>query len=109
MRPRPPHSTLFPYTTLFRSPVVTGLPVSGFTGSLEDRFADAAPQGRGRVRAKTGTLTGVSALAGVATDVTGDPMVFVLMADRVAVPDTLAARDALDRLAADLGACRCGG
>ncbi|GAB3790177.1 hypothetical protein GCM10027601_33090 [Nocardioides ungokensis] len=90
-------------------PVVTGLPVSGFTGSLEDRFADAAPQGRGRVRAKTGTLTGVSALAGVATDVTGDPMVFVLMADRVAVPDTLAARDALDRLAADLGACRCGG
>jgi len=90
-------------------PVVTGLPVAGFTGSLEDRFAEAAPQGRGRVRAKTGTLTGVSALAGIATDVTGDPMTFVLMADRIKVPDTLAARAALDRLAADLGACRCGG
>lgn len=89
-------------------PVVTGLPVAGFTGSLETRFADAAPQGRGRVRAKTGTLTGVSALAGVATDLDGNPMVFVLMADRVAVPDTLGARDALDRLAAALGACHCG-
>ncbi|MFC4783192.1 D-alanyl-D-alanine carboxypeptidase/D-alanyl-D-alanine endopeptidase [Nocardioides sp. MAHUQ-72] len=87
--------------------VVTGLPVAGFTGSLESRFADAAPPGRGRVRAKTGTLTGVSALAGLATDLDGDPMVFVLMADEVAVEDTLDARAALDRLAADLGACHC--
>ncbi len=88
--------------------VVTGLPVAGFSGSLESRFADAAPEGRGRVRAKTGTLTGVSALAGVATDLDGNPMVFVLMADRVALEDTLDARDALDRLAAALGACHCG-
>ncbi len=77
-----------------------GLPVAGFTGSLETRFEDAAPQGRGRVRAKTGTLTGVSALAGVATDLDGNPMVFVLMADRVALEDTLDAREALDALAA---------
>ena len=38
--------------------VLTGLPVAGFTGSLEYRFADAAPAARGRVRAKTGTLRG---------------------------------------------------
>jgi D-alanyl-D-alanine carboxypeptidase/D-alanyl-D-alanine-endopeptidase (penicillin-binding protein 4) len=88
--------------------VVTGLPVAGFTGSLELRFADAAPQGRGRVRAKTGTLTGVSALAGIVTDLDSRPMVFVLMADRVALADTLDARDALDALAAALGACHCG-
>ena len=88
--------------------VVSGLPVAGFSGSLETRFEDAAPQGRGRVRAKTGTLTGVSALAGVATDLDGNPMVFVLMADRVALEDTLDAREALDALAAGLGACHCG-
>ncbi len=88
--------------------VLTGLPVAGFTGSLALRFEDAPAQGRGRVRAKTGTLTGVSSLAGVATDLDGRPMLFVLMADRVAVEDTLDARDALDAAAAALGACRCG-
>lgn len=89
-------------------PVLTGLPVAGFTGSLESRFDEAPPQGRGRVRAKTGTLTGVSSLAGVATDLDGNPMAFVLMADRVALLDTLDARDALDAMAAALGACHCG-
>ena len=89
-------------------PVLTGLPVAGFTGSLASRFEDGPPQGRGRVRAKTGTLTGVSSLAGVATDLDGNPMVFVLMADRVALADTLDARDALDAVAAALGACHCG-
>ena len=88
--------------------VLTGLPVAGFTGSLELRFADVPQQSRGRVRAKTGTLSGVSALAGVATDLDGRPLVFVLMADRVALSDTLDARDALDDLAASLGACHCG-
>lgn len=89
--------------------VVTGLPVAGFTGSLSDRFDTGEPAGRGRVRAKTGTLTGVTALAGIATDREGDPMVFVLMADHVALLDATDARDALDRVAASLGACRCGG
>ncbi|HEU4811691.1 MAG TPA: D-alanyl-D-alanine carboxypeptidase/D-alanyl-D-alanine-endopeptidase [Nocardioides sp.] len=90
-------------------PVVTGLPVAGFSGSLELRFAEGGRDGLGRVRAKTGTLTGVSALAGIATDRDGNPMVFALLADRVALEDTLAARDALDELAAALAACRCGG
>ncbi|MGZ6746061.1 MAG: D-alanyl-D-alanine carboxypeptidase/D-alanyl-D-alanine endopeptidase, partial [Nocardioides sp.] len=88
--------------------VLTGLPVAGFSGSLADRFAESAPPGLGRVRAKTGTLSGVSALAGVTTDLQGHPMVFVLMADRVAYEDTDEARTALDRLAASLAACRCG-
>jgi D-alanyl-D-alanine carboxypeptidase/D-alanyl-D-alanine-endopeptidase (penicillin-binding protein 4) len=89
--------------------VVTGLPVAGFTGSLADRFDGAAPRGRGRVRAKTGTLTGVSALAGIATDADGDPLVFALVADRVKLLKTLDARDALDDAAAALGACHCAG
>jgi serine-type D-Ala-D-Ala carboxypeptidase/endopeptidase (penicillin-binding protein 4) len=85
--------------------VITGLPVAGFTGSLAFRF-DGAPV-PGRVRAKTGTLTGVSSLAGVATDLDGVPMVFALVADRVKLLDTLDAREALDDLAAALGACHC--
>jgi D-alanyl-D-alanine carboxypeptidase/D-alanyl-D-alanine-endopeptidase (penicillin-binding protein 4) len=88
--------------------VVTGLPVAGFTGSLQWRFDDAPAAARGRVRAKTGTLTGVSGLAGLITDVDGTPMVFVVIADRVAVPQTLAARHGLDLIAGALAACRCG-
>jgi D-alanyl-D-alanine carboxypeptidase/D-alanyl-D-alanine-endopeptidase (penicillin-binding protein 4) len=88
-------------------PVVTGLPVAGFTGSLALRFDDAPLPGRGHVRAKTGTLTGVSALAGVATDLDGVPLVFALIADRVKLRDTLDARDDLDDLAAALGSCHC--
>lgn len=89
-------------------PVLTGLPVAAFTGSLANRFGDGAPLGRGQVRAKTGTLTGVHGLAGLVTDRDGHTYAFVLVADRVAVRRSLAARTALDRLAAALAACRCG-
>jgi D-alanyl-D-alanine carboxypeptidase/D-alanyl-D-alanine-endopeptidase (penicillin-binding protein 4) len=88
--------------------VVTGLPVAGFSGSLASRYAEAPAAGRGRVRAKTGTLTGVSGLAGIATDLTGTPMIFVAMADHIPPPLTLKARTALDGITAALGACRCG-
>jgi D-alanyl-D-alanine carboxypeptidase/D-alanyl-D-alanine-endopeptidase (penicillin-binding protein 4) len=86
---------------------VTGLPVAGFTGSLTYRFGDGAPAGLGRVRAKTGTLTGVHALAGVVTDRDGTVFSFAAIADRVAVADTLDARQRLDQVAAALAACRC--
>lgn len=88
--------------------VVTGLPVAGFVGSLQSRFDDAAAAARGRVRAKTGTLTGVHGLAGVVTDLDGNRMAFVALADRVSLPQTLAARRTLDRIAGALAACRCG-
>jgi len=87
--------------------VVTGLPVAGFTGSLSARFVEGDADGRGRVRAKTGTLTGVHGLAGVATDLDGNTLLFALIADRVKVEDTLDARETLDVLAAALGACHC--
>jgi D-alanyl-D-alanine carboxypeptidase/D-alanyl-D-alanine-endopeptidase (penicillin-binding protein 4) len=88
--------------------VLTGLPVAGFTGSLEYRF-DAEDAGRGLVRAKTGTLSGVSGLAGTVVDRDGTPMVFALLADRIALVDTLGARAALDDVTSALAACRCGG
>ena len=87
--------------------LVTDLPVAGFTGSLTYRFAEGPPVARGLVRAKTGTLTGVHALAGIAVGRDGHPMAFVLAADRVRDDDRYDAQEALDRAAAALAACRC--
>ena len=88
--------------------VLTGLPVAGFTGSLQYRFDAGPAQALGRVRAKTGTLMGVHGLAGVADDPTGARMAFVVVADRVDAAVDLDARVRVDRIAAALGACRCG-
>ena len=88
-------------------PVVAGLPVAGFTGSLTYRFTTGEEAGLGRVQAKTGTLTGVHGLAGVVTDRDGTVLLFVAVADRVRLADTLDAREALDKVAAALAACSC--
>ena len=88
---------------------LTGLPVAGFTGSLAYRFDDGKKAGRGRVRAKTGTLSGVHGLAGVTTDLDGNLLTFVLLADKVRLEDTLDARATIDDMAAALGACHCSG
>lgn len=85
--------------------VVTGLPVAGFDGSLADRFDGSS--GRGWVRAKTGTLRGTSALAGLVTDARGRPLVFAFVSNHIPVIGTLDARAALDRLASTLAGCPC--
>jgi D-alanyl-D-alanine carboxypeptidase/D-alanyl-D-alanine-endopeptidase (penicillin-binding protein 4) len=87
--------------------VVTGLPVAGFSGSLGYRFKDKAAAGLGLVRAKTGTLTGVHGLAGIALTRSRQAMFFVAVADEVALPQTLEARADLDRAAAALTTCGC--
>ena len=86
---------------------VTDLPVAGFTGSLASRFDTGDPDGRGRVRAKTGTLTGVHALAGTVTSRDGAVLGFVAVADRVNRANTLDARQDIDELAAALAGCTC--
>ena len=88
-------------------PVLAGLPVAGFTGSLTYRFETGDDAGLGAVRAKTGTLTGVHGLAGTVTTEDGVVLGFVAAADRVRVPDTLAARARLDEVAAALAGCTC--
>ncbi|MGH3424959.1 MAG: D-alanyl-D-alanine carboxypeptidase/D-alanyl-D-alanine endopeptidase, partial [Nocardioidaceae bacterium] len=85
------------------------LPVAGFSGSLAGRFTGPGTDpGLGVVRAKTGTLSGVHSLAGVTVDADGTVLAFVLMTDKVRLPDTLDARATLDRVAATLTACACG-
>ncbi|MEV6023759.1 D-alanyl-D-alanine carboxypeptidase/D-alanyl-D-alanine-endopeptidase [Streptomyces sp. NPDC052036] len=86
--------------------VLTGLPVAGFTGTLSDRYADAAERsGTGLVRAKTGTLTGVNTLAGTVVDADGRLLAFAFLTD--GSMDQTAARTALDRTAAQLAGCGC--
>jgi D-alanyl-D-alanine carboxypeptidase/D-alanyl-D-alanine-endopeptidase (penicillin-binding protein 4) len=87
--------------------VVTALPVAGFTGSLAERFEEGPVAGRGRAAAKTGTLTGVHALAGVATTPDGSTLLFVLMADKVKPEKALDAREALDVVVSTLASCLC--
>jgi len=96
-----------PERSLLRG-VVTDLPVAGFTGSLAYRFTEpASAAGRGVARAKTGTLSGVHALAGTTVDVDGTELAFVAIADRVPLRDTLDAREQLDRIVATLTVCGC--
>ncbi len=87
--------------------VVSSLPVAGFTGSLSDRFDQGAPEGPGRVRAKTGTLTGVTSLAGIAVDLDGSLLVFAMIADQVRPNRSGLAQVAMDNAASALGACHC--
>ncbi len=89
-------------------PVITGLPVAGFSGTLVDRFVDGdAASAGGLVRAKTGHLSGVTSLAGVTTSAAGRVLAFALLADRVDPAVVLEARAALDEAAAALAQCGC--
>ncbi|WP_187284389.1 D-alanyl-D-alanine carboxypeptidase/D-alanyl-D-alanine-endopeptidase [Streptomyces sp. uw30] len=83
-------------------PVLTGLPVAGFTGTLAGRYTDGAA---GIVRAKTGTLSSVNSLAGTVVDQDGRLLAFAFLSTGT---DTEAARSALDRTATALAACGCG-
>lgn len=87
-------------------PIVLGLPVAGLTGTLADRFdSPQTRRGAGFVRAKTGTLIGVSTLAGTVVDADGRLLVFAFMSDGTA--DVDASREVLDRAAAAIAGCGC--
>ncbi|MDT7545237.1 MAG: hypothetical protein QOE99_1347 [Actinomycetota bacterium] len=89
-------------------PVLSGLPVAGFDGTLERRYRKGPGlPAAGVVRAKTGTLNGVSALAGLVRTKDGRLLAFDLTANAVPLGATLASQTALDRLAAVLAGCGC--
>ncbi|WP_019631961.1 D-alanyl-D-alanine carboxypeptidase/D-alanyl-D-alanine endopeptidase [Actinomadura atramentaria] len=86
--------------------VITGMPVAGFSGTLRPpRYTTAqTAAGAGTVHAKTGTLSGVSTLAGITADASGRLLAFAFMAgDGTAPVDP----GVLDLLAASVAACGC--
>jgi D-alanyl-D-alanine carboxypeptidase/D-alanyl-D-alanine-endopeptidase (penicillin-binding protein 4) len=93
-----------PQTAKLR-PLLTGLPVAGASGTLADRYNGATAGGKGWVRAKTGTLTGVNSLAGVVIDTDGRLLVFVFMS--LSNANTTNIRTSLDALALALRQCGC--
>ncbi|MFD8499579.1 D-alanyl-D-alanine carboxypeptidase/D-alanyl-D-alanine-endopeptidase [Amycolatopsis sp. NPDC059657] len=89
-------------------PLLAGLPVAGGSGTLEKRYDDSnSSDGKGWIRAKTGTLSGVNTLAGVVLDTDGRVLVFTLMSSTAGNSDTDSVRAALDVVAAKLRGCGC--
>ncbi len=89
--------------------VFGGLPVGGWSGTLSDRYGSTpgTAAGAGVVRAKTGTLTRVHAIAGVVTTAEGRLLTFAVLTDQVSPDGMEPARAALDRIAAALATCGC--
>lgn len=100
----PDRSNVDPQRTIALRPLLVGLPVAGASGTLADRYHGLAAGGRGWVRAKTGTLTGVNSLAGTVLDAEGRILVFALLSNG---PNPVSVRPRLDALAAGLRSCGC--
>ncbi len=90
------------YRSRYYPELAASLPLAGQDGTLHRRFADLAAEGR--IRLKTGTLAGVSAVAGWVTSRSQRPLAVVVMVNQPgaefgrgpAVIDTIV-RWALDR------------
>jgi D-alanyl-D-alanine carboxypeptidase/D-alanyl-D-alanine-endopeptidase (penicillin-binding protein 4) len=61
----------------WREQFIGSLPIAGVDGTLRERMREGPA--RGRISAKTGTLTGVSALSGYARTVSGERLVFAMV------------------------------
>jgi D-alanyl-D-alanine carboxypeptidase/D-alanyl-D-alanine-endopeptidase (penicillin-binding protein 4) len=89
----------------------SGMPVGGYSGTLRDRYHRAAggATAAGQVRAKTGSLSGLNAIAGIVVDADGRALVFAVLASGAldGGPPPTPAQEALDRIAAALAACGC--
>ena len=81
------------------------LPVAGLDGTLSDRFLST--EGRGLVRAKTGSLPNVTSLAGNALTADNRLLTFVVMADQTPDAGQWGPRQAIDGFASSLAACGC--
>ncbi|BBY26214.1 D-alanyl-D-alanine carboxypeptidase/D-alanyl-D-alanine endopeptidase [Mycolicibacterium sediminis] len=83
-------------------PLVDLFPIAGGSGTLSNRYlnTDAA----GLLRAKTGSLTGTNALAGIVTDASGRVLTFTFISNDAGPTG----RTSLDALATALSTCGCG-
>lgn len=87
-------------STLFLS-----LPVAGYSGTLWDRFG-TAQESKGVVRAKTGTLTGVSSLTGTLTTMDGRQLIYSLISNQHTSGEA-AIEAALDEVSSAVAQCGC--
>ncbi|WP_029369334.1 D-alanyl-D-alanine carboxypeptidase/D-alanyl-D-alanine endopeptidase [Mycobacterium sp. UM_WWY] len=87
-------------------PLVDLLPVAGGSGTLSNRYldTDSGRAAAGWLRAKTGSLTGTNALAGIVTDASGRVLTFALLSNNAGATG----RTAIDAVAAVLRSCGCG-
>ncbi|HET7245518.1 MAG TPA: D-alanyl-D-alanine carboxypeptidase/D-alanyl-D-alanine-endopeptidase [Streptosporangiaceae bacterium] len=90
---------------------VTGMPVAGFSGTLapgQSVFGSFGSQALGMVRAKTGNLSKVASLSGIAAAASGRVLAFAFMADQIPKGSQLpAAAAAIDAMATALAGCGC--
>jgi serine-type D-Ala-D-Ala carboxypeptidase/endopeptidase (penicillin-binding protein 4) len=89
---------------------ITGLPVAGFSGTLAlgpGAFGGTGRAALGLVRAKTGNLATVAALAGVAYARNGQLLAFAVMADQLPKAGLKAAGSDLVDIATALARCGC--
>jgi serine-type D-Ala-D-Ala carboxypeptidase/endopeptidase (penicillin-binding protein 4) len=88
--------------------IFSGLPIAGWSGTLAYRYTTSPDKvAAGVLRAKTGTLDGVSALAGTVVDSSGRTLAFAIMADKI--PFGANAPAAEDAIGSALYRCGCGG
>jgi serine-type D-Ala-D-Ala carboxypeptidase/endopeptidase (penicillin-binding protein 4) len=90
--------------------VITSLPVAGFSGTLAPGgsvFPDVGQAGLGVVRAKTGNLSTVVSLAGIAQARDGQLFAFAFMADRLQGGALDSGAADMTRLATALAGCGC--
>ena len=86
-------------------PLINGFPVSGISGTLRNRFTETAPDAVGLVKAKTGTLSNTTNLAGYVES--GDrEYAFVIISDRHIKTYSVAnrIRDLVDRILGKIAA-----
>ena len=88
------------------APILSGLAVAGYDGTLADRGDDDPQTAPGAVRAKTGTLLGVNGLAGTVVTEDGRLLAFAILAD-AAAGSVATAENALDKVATTLAECGC--
>ncbi len=89
------------------APLIAVMPVGGLSGTLAERFGDdgVPDPAAGRVRAKTGSLTGVTSLVGYVVDADGRLLVFAVLADGAGATDP--AREAVDAVVDVVAGCGC--
>jgi serine-type D-Ala-D-Ala carboxypeptidase/endopeptidase (penicillin-binding protein 4) len=90
--------------------VLTSLPVANFSGTLttgSSVFGSGGQASRGVVRAKTGNLSTVATLAGIAYARNGQLLSFAVMADKIRAAELVPAATSLVTMAGVLASCGC--